>query len=68
LDLIVIGNIDLSVFSPIITLMESDLNRPVNYVIYSEEEWTSKVNTGEPFVTNVRQSPKIMLVGEEHDL
>jgi predicted nucleotidyltransferase len=68
LDLIVIGDVDLTTFSPIIALMESDLNRPVNYAIFSEHEWKSRLETGEPFVTNIVHAPKVMLVGEVKDV
>jgi predicted nucleotidyltransferase len=68
LDLMIIGDIDLDQYAPVITEIEKALNRPINYVIYSEEEWTEKRTTKDPFWEHVTNAPKIMLIGENHDL
>jgi len=68
LDLIVIGDVELSQFAPLITQLEGELNRPINYVCFSEEEWKARVDNKDPFVLNVKQSPKIMLLGGEDAL
>ena len=39
LDLMIIGKVDLNLFSLTITSLKNELRRPINYVINSEEEW-----------------------------
>ena len=68
LDLMVIGDIELSQFAPLIAQLERELNRPINYACFSKEEWKAKVDRKDPFVLNVQQSPKIMLLGGEDAL
>ena len=66
LDLMIIGQINLSELAPVISELEKELNRPVNYIIYSEKEWNQKRSSEDPFWENVARSPKIMLIGEEY--
>jgi predicted nucleotidyltransferase len=68
LDLMIIGEVDLSRLAPIVSDLEKSLNRPINYVINSEVEWREKLAAGEPFAVNVTGAPKIMLIGEENAL
>lgn len=68
IDLMVIGEVDLEAFATLIADAEADLNRPINYVIFSDIEWHEKRDREEPFVMNVYHSPKIMLVGAENAL
>jgi predicted nucleotidyltransferase len=68
IDLMVIGDVNLEEFAQIISEEEKELNRALNYVIYSQEEWDEKLAKEEPFAVNVKQSPKIMLVGGEDAL
>ena len=68
LDLMIIGKVDLTQFSSTIAALENELKRPINYVIYSEEEWKNKLADGDAFAMNVKISPKIMLIGGEDDV
>lgn len=68
LDLMVIGNIELSKFAPIIAQLEQYLKRPINYLIYSEEEWKTKLESKNPFAINVIQAPRLLLIGDENAL
>ena len=68
LDLMVIGAIELAQFAPLIAQLEKELNRPINYVCFSEEEWKMKVENKDSFVLNVKKSPKIMLIGDKDAL
>lgn len=68
LDLIVIGEVALPEFASVILKLEKELNRPINYLLYSEDEWKAKISSGEPFILNVLQFPKIMLIGDENAL
>ena len=66
LDLMGIGEVALPEFASVILKLEKELNRPINYLLYSEDEWRAKISSGEPFILNVLQSPKIMLIGDEN--
>jgi predicted nucleotidyltransferase len=68
LDLMIIGEINLGQLAPAISELEKVLNRPINYVIYSEEEWDEKSAVDDPFWKNVARAPKIMLIGGDHAL
>ena len=63
LDLMIIGEMDLSGLSSSIAAIEEQLTRPVNYILYSQEEWKSKVEEGDPFILNVMKGDKSMLIG-----
>jgi predicted nucleotidyltransferase len=67
-DLMVIGEVNLENLASVISNLEKELNRPINYVIYSEEEWNEKASNKDPFWENISQSPKIMLIGGGHAL
>jgi len=62
LDLMLIGQVDLSELSPMILQMEERLGREVNYIIYTSNEWQSRLESKDPFATNVYNSPKIVLI------
>ncbi|MBE3145081.1 MAG: nucleotidyltransferase domain-containing protein [Planctomycetes bacterium] len=50
LDLMLNGAVDLPQFSILISQLENDLRRPINYVIYTEDDWKTRVEGGDPFV------------------
>lgn len=62
LDLMIIGEIDLEKLSLIITELEKEMNRPINYLLYTKEEWKNKETEKDSFWMNVNESPKIYLV------
>ncbi|HZW04787.1 MAG TPA: nucleotidyltransferase domain-containing protein [Anaerolineaceae bacterium] len=68
LDLLVIGEVDLPRFASLIAGLEKQLNRPINYVIASQQEWNEKLARKDSFATNVTRSPKIPLIGEDDAL
>jgi predicted nucleotidyltransferase len=68
IDLMIIGEINLEEISGAISEAERDLNRPINYLIFSEEEWKEKLAIKDPFAVNVDESTKIMLIGGEDAL
>jgi predicted nucleotidyltransferase len=65
LDLMIIGEMSLDDISSMISSVEDNLNRPINYVIYPENEWNEKLNQGDAFASNVHNAPKIYLIGGE---
>jgi predicted nucleotidyltransferase len=68
LDLMIIGEVNLDQLAPVISDLEKELNRQINYVIYAEEEWKEKATVKDTFWENVNNSPKIMLIGGDHAL
>jgi uncharacterized protein len=68
LDLMIIGEINLDRLAPVISELEKELNRPINYVIFSEEYWKEKKAVKDPFWENVARAPKIWLIGGENAL
>lgn len=45
-----------------------ELGREINPVVMTEEQFVSKLNAGEHFVSRIMNEPKIFLIGTEHDL
>lgn len=68
LDLMIIGEVNLDQLAPVISGLEKELNRPINYIIYSEEEWNEKLVAQDPFWDRVTKAPKIILIGGDHVL
>ena len=67
-DLMLIGNVDLTQLALTVSQLEKDLGRAVNYNVYSPVEWAEKLRAKEPFIANVLAEPKIMLIGNEDGL
>jgi len=68
LDIMLIGDLEVAQVTPVIDEMEKMLARDVNYVSFTQEEWDSRLEDGDPFVTNVRDAPKVMLIGTHDDI
>ncbi|MCW0202207.1 MAG: nucleotidyltransferase domain-containing protein [Rhodanobacter thiooxydans] len=47
---------------------EAAIGRPVNPSVYSLSEWRTRIDDENPFVTRVMAQPRILLIGNEHDL
>ena len=65
-DLMIIGEIRLDKLAPVISDLEKELNRPINYAIYSAVEWNEKASAKDPFWENVSRAPKILLIGGDY--
>lgn len=68
LDIMIIGEIELAEFGPVIAELEKDLRRSINYTIFSEAEWKTRRESGDPFIANVMKGLKVMLTGDEYAL
>ncbi len=66
LDLMIVGEVDLDILAPVIAEIEKELNRPINYLIFSREEWNEKQAVKDPFWERVTKAPKVMLIGGDH--
>lgn len=67
IDLMIIGNPDITKLNNKILLLENKLNREINHVIYSPEEFSQRKKENSQFVLDILKKPKIMLIGEEND-
>ena len=68
IDLMIIGNPDITKLNYIISLLENKFKREINLIIYSPEEYDLKKNETSQFILEIFKKPKIILIGEESDL
>jgi len=68
IDLMIIGDPDISLLYTKIARAEKKLNREMNVTVYTLDEFQSKKKEGRAFVVDLLTSPKIMLVGSKDDL
>lgn len=68
IDLMVIGDLSLREVAPGLRRAEQELGRQVNAVVYSPGEWIRRCRERNPFVTQVRKSEKIFIVGSNDEL
>jgi hypothetical protein len=64
----VIGNIELTEFAPIIAQLEKDMRRPINYVLSAEDDWELRIEREDAFAMNVMRSSQVQLIGGEDAL
>ena len=67
-DLMIIGNPDISNLNEKIAGLEKKLKREINTTIYSWEEYKTKKKAESGFILDLLKNPKIMLIGKEDDL
>lgn len=48
--------------------LDQKLGRPINPVVFATDEFVSKLDSDNAFVSRVTEQPKIMLVGSEDDI
>lgn len=68
IDLMIIGNPDVSILNEKIARLEKRLKREINITIYSYEEYSAKKKAKREFILDLLKNPKIMLIGKEDDL
>lgn len=64
LDLFLVGSVDEDQLLREISKLEGDINREINYVIFSRQEFKERVEKEDTFFNNVLGSPKIMIIGD----
>ncbi|MGO9621638.1 MAG: nucleotidyltransferase domain-containing protein [Desulfobaccales bacterium] len=67
-DLMVIGTIGLRTLSKWLSGMSDQIGREINPVIWSIDEFRQRKQKGDHFLSNVLESPKLLVVGSENDL
>jgi len=68
IDIMIIGDPDLSLLFTEIARVEKKLDRDMNVTVYTPDEFRSKKKEGKAFVIDLLINPKIMLCSSEHDL
>lgn len=68
IDLMIIGNPDDDLLLSKISDIESQLDREINYHIFSRADWKEKVQKKDSFLKNILSQPKIFLISDENDL
>ncbi len=63
IDLMVIGDLSLRELTPGLKKAERELDRQINAVIYSEDEWRKRNKERNPFVVQVAKGKKIFVEG-----
>lgn len=68
IDLLVVGDINLTDLSTALRPLERRLLRDVNVVAYPEAEFRMKVSQGNHFLLRVLEEEKLFIIGDDHDL
>jgi len=68
LDLAVIGNVTFDEVLSHLRPAQETLGREINPTVYTPAEFQKKLQAQHHFVSSILQGPKIMLIGEEHEL
>ena len=66
-DLMLIGNVDQDILTPLLSLAEGKIAREINYHIYSRKEITKKIKERDSFISNIFLSPIIKLKGNPYE-
>jgi predicted nucleotidyltransferase len=63
IDLFIIGDLDETRLIPLVANGERAINREINYTLMGPDEFRQRKISGDPFVKNVMNEPKIMITG-----
>jgi len=64
IDLFVVGEIDEAELHSLVSQVEADIKRSINYVLMSGKEFQRRLNEGETFVKRIMSEEKIILRGD----
>jgi predicted nucleotidyltransferase len=67
-DLFIIGDINEDALLPGINKLEKELQREINYSLYSRKDFQAKKKAKDPFIKDVLENKKIFLIGGENEL
>ncbi len=68
IDLMIIGKPDEDLLIAKISKLEEQLDREINYHIFSSADWKKKLQEKDSFLENILSQPKIFLIGNEDEL
>ncbi len=67
-DLFVIGEIGFRSLSELLSGVSEKIGREINPYVMNKDEYRKRVKSNEHFITHILRSPKIFVVGADHDL
>ncbi len=67
-DLLVIGEIGFRGLSELLSGVSAEIGREINPYVLNKDEYRKRVKSGEHFISHILKSPKIFIVGADHDL
>ncbi|MFQ5712237.1 MAG: nucleotidyltransferase domain-containing protein, partial [Candidatus Geothermarchaeales archaeon] len=66
-DLLVVGDLSEEDVLSALSRAEKDVGREINYILWSEEEFSKRVRRRHHLLVEIARSPIIMLIGDEHE-
>lgn len=66
-DLLIIGDVDEERVLHVVSGIEKEVEREINYILWSEQEFMEKVKSRHHLLRGIASKPVIMLVGEEDE-
>ena len=66
IDIFIIGEINEDKLIIKIREIEKTLSREINYVLFTAKEFERRIKSRDPFVLNVLNEPKVMVIGDLH--
>lgn len=67
-DLLIIGQVVLPELSSIVRLEEARRGKEINYTVMTEEEFSFRKRRRDPFILEVLNGSRIMIIGDEEEL
>jgi predicted nucleotidyltransferase len=67
-DMLIIGSVDFGAVVDVLYPAQQQLGREISPKVYSVREWRNKLKEKDPFVMDVLEKPKILLVGSNDEL
>ena len=67
-DLLIVGSVVLPQLAQLVKENENVIGREVNYSVMTEEEFTFRKRRGDPFIRNILEKPKVLLIGDEDEM
>ena len=67
IDLLLVGDLNVTQLEQVLNSIEDRIGRPVNYTLYTPNEWETKLAERDPFVMRVMAGDKVMLLGEKNE-
>lgn len=67
-EMLIVGTVVLPELTAIVKQEEAKRNREINYTVMTDEEYRFRVTKRDPFILDVLERPRIMLIGEEEAL
>lgn len=68
IDLLIIGEVNENKLVAPCRKLEKELQREINYTLYSQTDFDRKKKAKDPFVLEVVKQPKVFLIGTENEL